>query len=169
MIIPECTKMNFENSIEFARQSDQQDPLRKFRERFFIPQHNNKDAVYFTGNSLGLQPKSTIDYINQELEDWAALGVMGHSSARNPWLHYHEQFAAPLSRIVGAKETEVVAMNQLTVNIHLLLASFYRPTKERYRIICEAKAFHRYFFLHFSFHFFNGSTLFFRRILYQAA
>ncbi|MGV3529309.1 MAG: kynureninase [Flavisolibacter sp.] len=133
--------MNFENSIEFAQKSDQQDPLRKFREKFFIPQHNNKDAVYFTGNSLGLQPKSTIDYINQELEDWAALGVMGHSSARNTWLHYHEQFAAPLSRIVGAKETEVVAMNQLTVNIHLLLASFYRPTKERFRIICEAKAF----------------------------
>jgi kynureninase len=133
--------MNFENTVEFAKIQDLQDPLKHFRSRFFIPQHNNKDAVYFTGNSLGLQPKSTIDFINQELEDWAALGVMGHHSARNPWVSYHEQFAQPISKLVGAKEDEVVVMNQLTANLHLLLTSFYRPTRERFKIICEAKAF----------------------------
>jgi kynureninase len=131
----------YRNTIDFARVQDLQDPLKQFRTRFFIPQHNNKDAVYFTGNSLGLQPKTTIDYINLELEDWATLGVLGHHSARNPWLSYHEQFAAPIARLTGAKEEEVVVMNQLTANLHLLLISFYRPTKERYKIICEAKAF----------------------------
>jgi kynureninase len=133
--------MTFTNSLEFARLQDVQDPLKNFRSRFFIPQHNNKDAVYFTGNSLGLQPKSVIDYLNLELEDWAALGVMGHTSARKPWVSYHEQFAEPISKILGAKPNEVVVMNQLTVNLHLLLASFYRPTRDRYKIICEAKAF----------------------------
>lgn len=133
--------MEFQNTLEFATQLDEQDPLRSFRDRFFIPQHNNKDSVYFTGNSLGLQPKHTIDYINQELEDWAALGVMGHTNARNPWVSYHEQFAEPLSKIVGAQPEEVVAMNQLTANIHLLFATFYRPTDQRYKIICEKKAF----------------------------
>ena len=133
--------MNFANTIETARQLDAADQLKGFRDRFFIPQHNNKDAVYFTGNSLGLQPKSVIDYLNIELEDWAALGVLGHHKGRNAWVNYHEQFADPLSRIVGAHSSEVVAMNQLTVNIHLLFASFYRPTKERYKILCEAKAF----------------------------
>lgn len=132
---------HFLNTQEFAQMMDLQDPLKIFRSRFFIPQHNNKDAVYFTGNSLGLQPKSTIDYINQELEDWATLGVMGHTSARNPWVSYHEQFAKPIANLVGATETEVVVMNQLTANLHLLLTTFYRPTKERYKIICETKAF----------------------------
>jgi kynureninase len=133
--------MNFENTLEFAKRLDEKDPLKHFRSKFFIPQHNNKDSVYFTGNSLGLQPKSTIDHINIELEDWAALGVLGHHSGRNPWVSFHENFAKPLSKIVGAKEEEVVAMNQLTVNIHLLFATFYRPTKQRFKIICEAKAF----------------------------
>ncbi|HJW17306.1 MAG TPA: kynureninase, partial [Flavisolibacter sp.] len=133
--------MNYQNTIAFAKELDAADKLKDFRKQFFIPQHNNKDAVYFNGNSLGLQPKATIDYINQELEDWAALGVMGHTNARNPWVNYHESFAEPLSRITGALPAEVVAMNQLTVNLHLLLATFYRPTKERYKIICEAKAF----------------------------
>ena len=133
--------MNFENTRAFAKQLDDQDGLRAFRSKFFIPQHNNKDAVYFTGNSLGLQPKATIDHINIELEDWAALGVMGHQHARNPWVSYHEQFSAPIARIVGAQEHEVVVMNQLTANIHLLFTSFYRPNKQRYKIICEAKAF----------------------------
>lgn len=130
-----------ENSLEYARSLDQEDTLKHFRQKFFIPQHNNKDAVYFTGNSLGLQPKSTSDHINLELEDWASLGVKGHISARSPWVNYHEQFAASLAMLTGAKADEVVAMNQLTVNIHLLFASFYQPTKERYKIICEAKAF----------------------------
>src|SRR5918993_2019077 len=90
----------FENSVEFARMQDDADPLKDFRSKFFIPQHNNKDAVYFTGNSLGLQPKTVIDYINQELEDWAALGVEGHFKARNPWVSCHEQFAVPVAKIV---------------------------------------------------------------------
>jgi kynureninase len=137
----ENARMDFLNDIEVARQMDREDPLSSFRTKFFIPQHNNKDAVYFTGNSLGLQPKSTIDYINQELEDWAALGVIGHVNARNPWVSYHEQFAAPLAKLVGALPEEVVAMNQLTANLHLLLTTFYRPVKKRYKIICEAKAF----------------------------
>lgn len=131
----------YENTLEFARLQDREDPLKHFRSRFFIPQHNNVDAVYFTGNSLGLQPKKTIDYINQELEDWAALGVIGHVNARNPWVSYHEQFAAPIAKLVGAQPNEVVVMNQLTANLHLLLTSFYRPDGKRYKIICEAKAF----------------------------
>lgn len=131
----------FQNTLDFAKMLDLQDPLKDFRNRFFIPQHNNKDTVYFTGNSLGLQPKSAIDYINQELEDWATLGVMGHTAARNPWVSYHEQFAKPIADLVGATEEEVVVMNQLTANLHLLLTTFYRPTKERFKIICEAKAF----------------------------
>jgi kynureninase len=130
-----------QTSLNTARELDQSDPLRHLRERFFIPQHNGKDAVYFTGNSLGLQPKAAIEYINQELEDWAMLGVLGHERAKNPWVKYHEWFAEPLAKLVGALPHEVVAMNQLTVNIHLLFASFYRPTKQRYKIICEAKAF----------------------------
>jgi kynureninase len=133
--------MNFENNREFAIELDRKDPLKEFRERFYIPQHDGKACVYFTGNSLGLQPKSTKEYINRELEDWAKFGVEGHFQARNPWFSYHEIFPEQLSKIVGALPEELVVMNQLTVNLHLLLTSFYRPTKERYKIICEAKAF----------------------------
>jgi len=136
-----ATIPGFENSQAFAKALDAADPLKEFRSKFFIPQHNGNDAVYFTGNSLGLQPKTVIDRINSELEDWAALGVIGHHKARKPWLSYHEQFAAPVAKIVGAHPEEVVVMNQLTVNLHLLLTTFYRPTKDRYKIICEAKAF----------------------------
>ena len=131
----------YSNTLEFAKGMDADDPMQSFRNKFFIPQHNNRDAVYFTGNSLGLQPKNTIDFINQELEDWAALGVIGHVNARNPWVSYHEQFAGPISRLTGARPDEVAVMNQLTANLHLLLTTFYRPTKKRYKIICEAKAF----------------------------
>ncbi len=102
---------------------------------------NGKETIYFTGNSLGLQPKTTQDYVLNELEDWANYGVEGHFHARNPWLSYHEMFPALLSGIVGALPEEIVVMNQLTVNLHLLMTSFYRPTKERFKIICEAKAF----------------------------
>ncbi|GAA4327394.1 kynureninase [Flaviaesturariibacter amylovorans] len=133
--------MNYQNTLEFARQQDATDPLKEFRSRFHIPQHNGRDTVYFTGNSLGLQPKATRDYIGQELDDWARLGVEGHFHAQNPWLHYHELFPSLLAPIVGALPEEVVAMNQLTVNLHLLMATFYRPAKERYKILCEAKAF----------------------------
>jgi kynureninase len=115
--------------------------LKDFRNRFFIPQHNGRDCVYFTGNSLGLQPKTTAQYVQQELDDWARMGVEGHFHAKNPWLPYHEIFPKQLSKIVGCKENEVVVMNSLTVNLHLLMVSFYKPTKQRYKIICEAKAF----------------------------
>jgi kynureninase len=133
--------MKFENSLAFAQSLDQQDTLAHFRSRFLIPQHNGQDAIYFTGNSLGLQPKTTGSFIQQELDTWAQLGVEGWFNGTNPWLHYHEALAQPLANIVGALPHEVVAMSQLTVNIHLLLATFYRPTKERFKIICEAKAF----------------------------
>ncbi|HEX8334196.1 MAG TPA: kynureninase [Segetibacter sp.] len=129
------------NSLEYAQQLDQQDKLRDFRQRFYIPVVNGKESVYFNGNSLGLQPKTAKDYINLELEDWAQLGVEGHVHARNPWMVYHEQFSGTLSKILGCLEDEVVAMGQLTVNLHLLMVSFYKPTKQRYKIICEAKAF----------------------------
>jgi kynureninase len=133
--------MNFENSLAFAQTLDSQDPLRPFRGRFHIPHHYGKERIYFTGNSLGLQPHSTRQYVNQELDDWAELGVEGHFSARNSWLPYHEIFPAQLSAIVGCLPEEVVVMNQLTVNIHLLMVTFYRPTANRFKIICEGRAF----------------------------
>lgn len=120
---------------------DSQDPLASYRERFYIPQVNGKDAFYFTGNSLGLQPKSTKDFLQQELDDWAQYGVEGHFHAKNPWVAYHKILMEPFARLVGAQPTEVVAMNGLTVNLHLMLVSFYRPQGKRTKIICEAKAF----------------------------
>ena len=133
--------MSYQNSLEFAKMMDENDPLKDLRNRFFIPQHNGKDCIYFTGNSLGLQPKTTAQYVQQELDDWAKMGVEGHFHAKNPWLPYHEIFPKQLSKIVGCKELEVVVMNSLTVNLHLLMVSFYIPTKQRYKIICETKAF----------------------------
>ncbi len=133
--------MNYENTLAFAKQQDATDPLRGYREKFYFPMMHGRETVYFTGNSLGLQPKAAQDYILNELEDWATYGVEGHFHARKPWMPYHEQFAEPVAKIVGAKPEEVVVMNQLTVNLHLLLVSFYRPTKNRYKILCEAKAF----------------------------
>ena len=133
--------MSFQNKLEFAKGMDEKDPLKHFREKFFIPIMHGKECIYFTGNSLGLQTKSTQDMVVDELEDWASLGVEGHLLARNPWFPYHEIFPKQLSKIVGCKENEVVVMNSLTVNLHLLMVSFYRPTKERFKIICEAKAF----------------------------
>jgi kynureninase len=133
--------MTYENSLEFSLKMDGQDELAGYREKFHIPVIDGKETIYFTGNSLGLQPKSAIDYINTELQDWAKWGVEGHFNAKNPWFAYHEMFAKPIAKIVGAKEQEVVVMNNLTVNLNLLLVSFYRPTKNRYKILCEAKAF----------------------------
>jgi len=133
--------MNYQNTLAFAKELDGSDPLKDFRQKFFIPQHEGKDCVYLTGNSLGLQAKATSQYVQQELDDWAKLGVEGHFQAKNPWMPYHEIFPKQLSKIIGCKENEVVVMNQLTVNLHLLMVSFYRPTKQRYKIICEAKAF----------------------------
>jgi kynureninase len=133
--------MQFENNIEFAKQLDEKDALKSFRNKFYIPIINDNECIYFTGNSLGLQPKTTQDYVVNELEDWANYGVEGHFHSRNPWMPYHEILTNQLADIVGALPEEVVSMNQLTVNLHLLMVSFYRPTQQRYKIICEAKAF----------------------------
>lgn len=131
----------FTNSLSFAKQLDEKDELNSYRNKFHIPKHEGKDMVYFTGNSLGLQPKTTKEYLQQELDDWAKFGVEGHFLAKNPWVSYHEILTDKTAKIVGALPTEVVMMNQLTVNLHLLMVSFYRPTKQRYKILCEAKAF----------------------------
>jgi kynureninase len=129
------------NSLEYARNLDQQDELSTYRDRFYIPQINDKDSVYFTGNSLGLQPKSTKDYIQQELDDWAKFGVEGHFDAKRPWFSYHEFCTEKLAKIVGAKNSEVVVTHSLTTNLHLLMVSFYQPKGDRYKILCEKKAF----------------------------
>src|SRR5688572_4201458 len=129
------------NSVEFARELDQADPLKSYRGKFFIPQFNGKDSVYFTGNSLGLQPKSVKSYIEQELNDWATFGVEGHFEAKKPWFAYHEFLSEKAAKLVGAKASEVVVTHSLTTNLHLLMVSFYRPTQARYKILCEKKAF----------------------------
>lgn len=133
--------MTFQNTREFAQQLDAQDELRNYRSEFIFPQHNGKNVIYFTGNSLGLQPKRTLKYVHEVMNDWANLAVEGHFYAEKPWWDYHERFAHPLSKIVGALPSEVTVMNTLTINLHLLMVSFYRPTKQRYKIICEEKAF----------------------------
>jgi len=133
--------MSFQNTLEFAQQLDAQDELKGYRSEFIFPQHNNKNVIYFTGNSLGLQPKRTKKYVDEVMSDWANLAVEGHFYAEKPWWDYQERFAEPLSKIVGAKPSEVTVMNTLTVNLHLLMVSFYHPTKTRYKIICEEKAF----------------------------
>jgi kynureninase len=133
--------MKFENSLAFARKLDREDPLRHYRKLFNIPQIKRSKTLYFTGNSLGLQPKSVARFVAQELEDWSILGVEGHEHSRRPWLEYHKFSKKALAKLVGAKPIEVVAMNQLTVNLHLLMVSFYRPTQSRYKIITESGAF----------------------------
>lgn len=133
--------MKFINTLEFAKQLDAADPLKSFRDQFYFPQHKGKNVLYFTGNSLGLQPKKTAEYVNQELNDWAALGVEGHFKKDTGWFGYHELLRDSTARLVGALPHEVVVMNQLTVNLHLLMVTFYRPTKQRYKIICEAELF----------------------------
>ena len=133
--------MTFQNTREFAKQLDAQDELKSYRDEFIFPQHNGKNVIYFTGNSLGLQPKRTKKYIDEVMNDWASLAVEGHFYADKPWWDYHERFANPLSKIIGAKPSEVTVMNTLTVNLHLLMVTFYRPTATRYKIICEEKAF----------------------------
>ena len=133
--------MTFQNTREFAQQLDSQDELKHYRNEFLFPQHNGKNVIYFTGNSLGLQPKRTKQYIDEVMNDWSTLAVEGHFYAEKPWWDYHERFANPLSKLVGAKPSEVTVMNTLTVNLHLLMVSFYQPTKTRYKIICEEKAF----------------------------
>lgn len=133
--------MKFLNSLSFARQLDRTDLLKSYRAKFHIPKVNGKSSIYFTGNSLGLQPITTKKFLNEELTDWANLGVEGHLHARRPWLYYHKFSKKTLASLTGAKITEVVAMNHLTVNLHLMLTSFYRPNKTRYKILTEAGAF----------------------------
>lgn len=133
---------SFEPHLEFALNLDRNDPLAKYRTAFHIPkdEHGN-DWLYFTGNSLGLQPKSTKAAIEQELEDWANLGVEGHFEAKNPWMPYHEYLTERMAKIVGAKPLEVVVMNTLSANLHLLMVSFFNPTKKRHKILIESDAF----------------------------
>lgn len=134
--------MNYKNTKEFALELDANDDLRKYREEFHLPlQKSGEEHIYLCGNSLGLQPKRTKDFLNQELEDWATFGVEGHFHAKNPWMPYHEFLTESYAKIVGAKPSEVVAMNTLTVNLHLMMVSFYRPTTKRHKIIIEGDAF----------------------------
>ena len=131
----------FENTLAFARSADMEDPLRALRDEFIFPEKDGKPIIYFTGNSLGLQPKSAAAFIKQELDDWARYGVEGHHKAKRAWYPYHEFFSDSLGRLVGAKPSEVVAMNGLTVNVHLMLVSFYRPAGKRTKILCEQRPF----------------------------
>jgi len=135
------SKIQFRNARSFAKELDDADAIGDMRDAFHFPKLNGKKAVYFCGNSLGLQPKEAKRYIEEELEDWKLWGVDGHFESRRPWFSYHHQFTESLAKIVGAKKTEVVAMNALTVNLHLLMLSFYKPTKKRYKILVEEGAF----------------------------
>ena len=131
-----------ENSLAYAKKEDEKDSLKKFREEFLFPKDKQgNNLIYLCGNSLGLQPKKTSNYVKQELESWANLGVEGHSKAKNAWMTYHDMLTANMAKIVGAKQSEVVIMNTLTVNLHLLMVSFYQPTKTKYKIVVEADAF----------------------------
>ena len=132
---------NWEFSLNCARKLDKNDELSSYRDHFFIPNFSGKESLYFTGNSLGLQPKNVQSYIQDELNDWAKWGVEGHENSKNPWLNYHEIFNDKINFLVGAKNKEVVVTHSLTTNLHLLLISFYRPTKTRFKILCEKKAF----------------------------
>jgi len=132
---------DFRADIAWARAQDHADPLRGFRGEFLIPPHGDGEQTYFVGNSLGLQPRGVRQALIDELDDWARLGVEGHLHARHPWLPYHGEVRDGLAEVVGAEPVEVVAMNSLTVNLHLLMASFYRPTPERHAILIERHAF----------------------------
>ncbi len=129
------------NTLSFARELDHKDPLREYREQFHFPQHNGKNTIYLCGNSLGLQPKATKSALIKELDHWAEHGVEGHFRGEMPWMYYHKYFLEPAAGLVGAEESEVVIMNTLTTNLHLMMVSFYRPTSQRYKIIMEGGAF----------------------------
>nr|BFF40418.1 kynureninase [Tenacibaculum mesophilum] len=132
----------YKPTLDYAQQQDKEDKLAHLRAQFHIPKDpKGNDWLYFTGNSLGLQPKQTQQYIQQELDDWAKYGVEGHFEARNPWMPYHEFLTNSMAKIVGAKPLEVVVMNTLTTNLHLLMVSFYQPTKAKYKIVIESDAF----------------------------
>jgi len=133
--------MQYENSLSFAQGLDKEDRLFRFKDQFYLLQRNNHPIIYLCGNSLGLQPKSVKSAIDQELKDWAELGVDGHFDGKNPWMYYHHFLTDKTAKVVGAKSSEVVIMNNLTANLHLMMVSFYRPTKTRYKIMIEATAF----------------------------
>lgn len=133
--------MKFENTLEFARHLDETDPLKSFRDEFFFPKSFHKKAIYLCGNSLGLQPKSTEKYIKRELKAWRNLGVEGHTQGEMPWMYYHHFFGKSIAKLTGAKESEVVVMNQLTVNLNLMLISFYQPLGKRNKILVQANEF----------------------------
>jgi len=133
--------MTYQNNIEFATQLDEQDPLKDFRSQFLIPKHNGKDTIYFCGNSLGLQPVTARQYVEDQFTNWQNLAIEGFFEGDDPWLSYHKRLTGTLSAIVGAKNDEVTIMNSLTVNLHLLMVSFYKPTNKRYKILMEGGAF----------------------------
>jgi kynureninase len=132
---------HFENSLAFAQELDAKDPLKNFRDKFYFPNFHEKTVRYFTGNSLGLQPKSAHKYIQEELDAWAMYGVEGHFLAKRPWFSYHENLTKMAANVVGALPQEVVVTHSLTTNLHLLMVSFYQPKGKRTKILCEAKAF----------------------------
>ena len=133
--------MTFRTDANYAAEMDRADPLADYRHKFHIPHHQHGDEIYLCGNSLGLQPIATERYLREELEDWARLGVKAHFAGRRPWMPYHELFSERSARLVGAETLEVVNMNSLTVNLHLMMVSFYRPTAARHRILIERSAF----------------------------
>jgi len=133
--------MNYQNNLAFATQLDEQDPLKDFKSQFYAPRHNGKDAIYFCGNSLGLQPLSAQQYIDAQLNNWKELAIEGFFIGDDPWLNYHKEITGTLAGIVGAKKEEVSIMNSLTVNLHLLLVSFYKPINKRFKILMEGGAF----------------------------
>jgi len=134
--------MQFSGDENFAKQLDAEDPLRHFREKFHLPLgKDGKPLIYFAGNSLGLMPKTAHAIVEEELDNWASLGVDAHHAAGTPWYTYHESLREPTARLIGAKPVEVICMNSLTVNLHLMMATFYRPTKSRFKILMEEPAF----------------------------
>ena len=133
---------HFSADEDFALQLDREDALRSFRDKFHLPLgKDGKPLIYFAGNSLGLMPKSARQIVEEELDNWARLGVDAHHATGTPWYSYHEALREPTARLAGAKPVEVICMNSLTVNLHLMLATFYRPTKSRFKILMEEPAF----------------------------
>ena len=135
------TDFQFESGEDFATAMDERDPLREYRERFLFPKSPGCNCIYLCGHSLGLQPKTAAGYIQRELDEWAEWGVEGHFRAKNPWMPYHKLLTEQTAALVGAKPSEVVVMNTLTVNLHLMMVSFYRPTPGRHKVMVEQGAF----------------------------
>jgi kynureninase len=133
--------MIYQNTLAFANELDEQDPLKDFKSQFLIPQHNGKDAIYFCGNSLGLQPVTARRYLDVQFNKWQDLAIEGFFTGDEPWLAYHKKLTPILANIVGAKNHEVSIMNSLTVNLHLLLVSFYKPINKKIKILMESGAF----------------------------